>query len=153
MSYWIFPASGMIVSRTTLQRVTYIETCTDARKQRFEVYDNDIKEIPHKKYSEEAFAGTNITKPTMEILDELAEYDKDFQSEFNEVFDNPTIKEADKEFAPDLYDKYDNIKLTLQRGVDKPEFARVKKRLKESNGRPIVVANDNPILDLIITPA
>ena len=79
-----------------------------------------------------------------------AKYDKDFQSEFNEVFDNPTIKEADKEFAPDLYDKYDNIKLTLQIGVDKPEFARVKKRLKEANGRPIVVANDNPILELIM---
>ena len=36
-----------------------------------------------------------------------------------------------------------------QRG-DRPEFSRVKKILKDANGRPIGVANDNPILDLRI---
>ena len=35
----------------------------------------------------------------------------------------------------------------MHRGGYKPEFARVKKRLKDANRRPICVANDNPILD------
>ena len=39
------------------------------------------------------------------------------------------------------------MELTLDRGGDRPELARVKKRLKDANGRPIGVANDNPILD------
>ena len=47
MSYWIFPASGIPVSRATVQRVTYLDTCTDSSKQRFEVYDKSIKEIFH----------------------------------------------------------------------------------------------------------
>ena len=33
MSYWILPASVIPVPRTTVQRVTYLETCTDASKQ------------------------------------------------------------------------------------------------------------------------
>ena len=32
-------------------------------------------------------------------------------------------------------------------GGDRPEFTRVKKRLKDANWRPIGVANENPILD------
>ena len=37
--------------------------------------------------------------------------------------------------------------LTLDQGVDNPDFARVKKRLKDANMRPIGVANKNEILD------
>ena len=35
-------------------------------------------------------------------------------------------------------------------GGDRPYFARVKKILKDANGRPTGVANDNPILDSIM---
>ena len=37
--------------------------------------------------------------------------------------------------------------MTLDRGGGRPEFARAKKRLKNTNGVPIGVANDNPILN------
>ena len=86
MSYWILPKIGIPVLRTMVQRVTYLETCIDARKQRFKVYGKDINEIFHNKYTEEASAGPNITKPTMEMWSELAEYDEDFQSEFKKYF-------------------------------------------------------------------
>ena len=46
-----------------------------------------------------------------------------------------------------MYDNYVNTEMTLDQEGDRPEFARVKKRPKETNGRPIGVANDNPILD------
>ena len=39
------------------------------------------------------------------------------------------------------------MELTLYQGGDRPEFARVKKILQDANGRPIGVANDNPMLD------
>ena len=39
------------------------------------------------------------------------------------------------------------MELTLDRGGDRPEFARENKRLKDANRRPIGVANDNSILD------
>ena len=46
-----------------------------------------------------------------------------------------------------MYDQFLNMELTLDQGGDIPEFTRVKKILKDANGRPIGVANENPILD------
>ena len=128
--------------------MSYLETCTNVSKQRFELYDKSIKEIFHGKYTEEAFAGPNSTNPTMEMWAKLAEDNEDFQSEFNKVFDNPDVKEVDEEFTPYLYDNYVNMELTLDRGGYRPEFTRVKKRLKGANRRPIGVDNYKPILDL-----
>ena len=113
MSYWILLKSGILFSRTTVQCVTYLYICTDANKQRFEVYDKDIKERPHKKYTKEAFAGPNSTKPNMEMWSKMAEYGEDFQYQFNKLFDNPAVKEADEEFTPYLYNNYVNMELTL----------------------------------------
>ena len=42
------------------------------------------------------------------------------------------------------------MELTLDRGVDRPEFARVNKILKDANGIPIGVANEKTILDSIL---
>ena len=44
-------------------------------------------------------------------------------------------------------DTYMNIEVALPRDTERPEFARVTKRLKDENGLPIVTANENPILD------
>ena len=100
MSYWILPESGIPFLRKTVDRVTYLETWTDSIKQRFEVYDKAIIEIFHEKYTEDAFVGPKSTKPTMEMCAELSEDDKDSQSDFKKVFDNPAVKEADSEFTP-----------------------------------------------------
>ena len=127
--------------------MAYLETCKNSNKKCFEVYDKAIQERFHEKYNEEAFAGPNRTNPTMEIWDELVEDDKEFQYEFNKLFDNPDVKEADEEFTPNLYDNYVNMELTLDQGGDRPEFTRVKKRLKDTNGIPISVDNNIPILD------
>ena len=67
MSYWIIPESGIPVSRTTVKHVTYLETYTNASKQKFEVYEKSIREGFHEKYIVEAFTGPNRTKLTMEM--------------------------------------------------------------------------------------
>ena len=73
MSYCILLESGIPVSITTIQRVTYLETCTDANKQRFKVYYKATKERLNKIYTKESFAGPNSTNPTTEMWDELVE--------------------------------------------------------------------------------
>ena len=62
------------------------------------------------------------------------------------VFKNPDVKEAGNGFTSNPY-RYVNMELTLDWGGDRPKFSRVKKRLKDANERPIVIANENPILD------
>ena len=45
------------------------------------------------------------------------------------------------------FDNYVNMELALDRHNDGPEFARVNRILKDTYGRPIRIAVDNPILD------
>ena len=44
-------------------------------------------------------------------------------------------------------DTYLNMEVALPRDEPGPEFARVAKRLRDAEGRPISTANDTPILD------
>ena len=60
---------------------------------------------------------------------------------------NEYIPEADDIFDTEEFDNYINMKIALDRHDVGPEFSRVNKRLKEKDGRPIVIAADNPILD------
>ena len=80
MSYWMLPASGIPVSRTMVQLVTYIDTCNNSSKKLLKVYDKAIKDIFHKKHTEESFTGPNSTKPNIEMWAELAEDEEYFQS-------------------------------------------------------------------------
>ena len=63
------------------------------------------------------------------------------------MFDNTDVKEDYYRFTPDSYYNYINMELALDRGGEQPEYARVKKRLKDNQGRPIGIASDNPIID------
>jgi hypothetical protein len=56
----------------------------------------------------------------------------------------PIIPEVDRDFTPDIYD---DTYFVVPRDVDGPEYARVTKRLRDKDGLPICVADNNPILD------
>ena len=45
MSYWILKAQGTVVSRTTMQRITHLETQTAENKKRFCLFDLSIHEL------------------------------------------------------------------------------------------------------------
>ena len=76
------------------------------------------------------------------------EEDPDFTEEFLEVISNNELKEVDDTFTPDVYDMYLNMELAIPQGDSlEPRLARVTKRLKDANGLPIGLANENPILD------
>ena len=113
MSYWVLPKSGIPISRTTVQRVTHLETQIDANKKRFEHYDKAINERFHEVYTPESFSAPSSDKPTMEMWKDLADDDEGFQYEFARVFDNTDAKEDDDRFTPDSYDNYINMELAL----------------------------------------
>ena len=73
------------------------------------------------------------------------QFDEDFQEEFNKIFSDDNIKEADV-----FYDTYLNMELALPRYGGDTTFARVTKRLKDANGLPIGTSHENPILDTIV---
>ena len=130
MSYWGFPESEIPMSRTTVQRVTNLESETEQCKKRFEVYDRAIADRFNEVYIEGNFIDTPKNKPNIELQEDLEGNDEISHKEFARVITNEDIPEADDIFDPEEFDNYVNMELTLNRHDCGPEFARVNNRLK-----------------------
>jgi hypothetical protein len=142
MCYHILNQNGQVVSRSTVQRVTNLEMETDSIKQIFAEFDTGIND---RLKSEDR--GYNGAKPNPEDWADMMESDPAFEEEFNKVYSNNEIPEAD-DFTPEvLEDTYLNMELVLPRDSEGPEFARVTKRLRDANGLPIGRQHENPLLD------
>ena len=53
MSYWLLPFSGIPISRTTVQRVTNLESATNKNQKRFEVCNKRVTERYKEEYIRE----------------------------------------------------------------------------------------------------
>ena len=73
MSYWVLPASGILMSRTTVQQVTNLESQTEQFKKRFEVYNISIADRLNEVYIEGNFIDTPNNKPNIELWEYLAD--------------------------------------------------------------------------------
>ena len=142
MCYWILNENAQVVSRSSVQRVTPLELQTTDHSTTFQNYEIKIKSKLNEK--NRTYDGN---KPNPEDWADYFENDDDFNEEFNRVFDNDDIKEAD-DYTPEvLEDTYLNVEIAMPRDGDGPSYGRVIKRLRDANGIPIGTANDNPILD------
>ena len=149
MSYWILKENGQIVSRTTVQRIPDLELATDRVKTLCAAYDVAITE--------------RLDDANHQLIDGAMDQPRDwnqfvldtdpiFMEEMNRQvpYDEDFVPEQD-DFTPDTFDSYLQIiqmELSLAQGPDdEPSYGKVSKRLKDKDGRPIGVANDNPLLD------
>ena len=145
MSYWVLTVNCTIIARTTVQRITSLEMQTSHMMERTRAFDEATKDKI--KDSEHVLLHGGKTQPH-DWNDHPFGEDPDFVQEFNEVVSNDEVKEADDAFTPDVYDTYLNMELAIPQGDSlEPRLARVTKRLKDANGLPIGLANENPILD------
>ena len=145
MSYWLLTINCTVIARTTVQRVTSLEMQTTHMKERAQAFDEATK--AKIKDSEHIILEGGKTQP-YDWEQHPFEDDPDFTEEFHEVISNRELKEADDDFTPDVYDSYLNMELAIPQGDSlEPRLARVTKRLKDANGLPIGLANENPILD------
>ena len=145
MSYWILTINCTVIARTTVQRVTSLEMQPDHMKERAQAFDEAIKaKIKDRNHT---ILEGGKTQP-YNWTDHPFEEDPDFIEEFHDVISNNELKDVDETFTPDIYDTYLNMELAIPQGDSlEPRLARVTKRLKDVNGLPIGLANENPILD------
>ena len=145
MSYWILTVNCTVIARTTVQRVTSLEMQPDHMKERAQAFDEAIK--AKIKDSNHIILEGGKTQP-YNWTDHPLEEDPDLIEEFHDVISNNKLKDADETFTPDVYDTYLNMELAIPPGDSlEPRLARVTKLLKDANGLPIGLANENPILD------
>ena len=148
MSYWVLTLKGNVISHTIgVSRVTNLESKTDENVARCTEYDAAIAQ----RLKDNDYIMPEGGKPHPDDWADLAEFDMDFDKEFNQVISDESVAEADTDFTPDTYDdRYLNMELALDRGGgggDEPEYAKVTKRLRDANGLPISTAHENPIMD------
>ena len=152
MSYWILPESGIPISATTVQRLTNDERSTEVVKQRMREYDEKVKSVLEAESADLSQRLQDVE--TSKLIDHENE-DPEFFEEFTRVIDDATLAHADdknhRERTPVTEvgtDPYVGMEMALPRGDDgEMVFARVTKRLKDSEGIPIGTASDNPLLD------
>ena len=82
-----------------------------------------------------------------EDWNDLVESDPDFADEFNRIYDNHDVQEADDNFDPDSFDSFIGMELSVDRGDVHPVHAKVTKRLRDHRGNPIGTAHDKIMLD------
>ena len=114
-------------------------------KERAQAFDKAV--IAKIKDSDHVILEGGETQP-YDWTDHPFKDDPDFTEEFHGVISDNEVKEAGEAFAPDVYNTYLNMELAIPQGDSlEPRLARVTKRLKDANGLPIGLANENPILD------
>ena len=103
MSYWVLTQKGNVISRTTISRVTNLETQVDSTKSHLQEFDTAITD----RLNDEAhiiIAGGK-SQPH-DWSDHPFDEDFDFVDEFHSVVSNNEMKEADEEFTPDTYNDW-----------------------------------------------
>jgi Reverse transcriptase (RNA-dependent DNA polymerase) len=143
MSFWILTRSGHVVSRTTAQRVTNLEMKTQDNQQMIRQYDQDMQRRLND--HNHLLVDHGLDEPAgMPFVD-----DPEFADAHDEAIDDARVPEADDNFTPDTYDDaYVNMEVSLPGGPDGEACAgKVTNRLRDANGLPIGLANENPILD------
>ena len=144
MSYYILPSTGIPICRSTVQRVTENEKKTDVNFDRIRIFDQKISE----RFKEDRLGNPEPMKVDPEEWSSIFKEDPEFLEEFQKPIDNADVKEAEEEFDPDSFDGYLDMKLQVtQPGRTENSFARVTKRMRDHEGKPIGVSNPNPLLD------
>ena len=90
MTFHILPASGIPITAGTVQHITHIEQQTDLVQQRMNDYTIKIAD----KFKEGRLHQDG-DKPVLQEWEDLLEEDPDFAAEFNRLFENTEVPEAD----------------------------------------------------------
>jgi hypothetical protein len=146
MTYYVLQQNGKIVARSTVWNPTNLEQQTDDVKATFKAFDD---EIAQRKGSEDL--PVEGDKPDPALWADLKETDEDFREEFFKVYQDTGLLHAkDDEPSPGIADEeLLSMELALPRDGDfeDPQLARVARRKRDRNGKPIGKAHNNPILD------
>ena len=70
-SYWVLPVSEIPITRTTVQRVTKLESATNQNQKRFEVYNKRIADRFNEEYIGANYLQNHHQKPDVELWEEL----------------------------------------------------------------------------------
>ena len=146
MSYWILTSGGHAISCSTVQRITNLEKQTDEIKARMSDFETSLNQRWN---AQSADLPHSMEVQSKDTLLSLEDEDAEFIEEYRRVIQNKDIGEAEQIDIAEIgeTDAYLDMELGIQREEEGIHHARVKRRALDNEGKPIGVANNNPILD------
>ena len=99
MSYWILKKNGYVVSRTTAQRITNLESEISENQLMFSEFDEEIK----CRIKDDDFpVDGDLPDPVKWTY--MMEDEEDLREEIDKIYQDKDIPEEDDVFAPDIMD-------------------------------------------------
>ena len=112
MSCWVLTSECCVLLKTTVQKVTNLEMQTEENIARCKAYDERVSRL----HSIEQLAQVEASKVNPRDWVKVFQHDPEFQEEFERVFNDKSLPEADESSSPDVYDDtYLNMELALPR--------------------------------------
>ena len=145
MCYWILTKSGEVIAETTVQHATAEDENDPDIKPQIKQFNETVTT----RLDDSNFKLNTGTLTTLEDDFDLMPWDSEYDDERLADADE-TFKRADDEFViePDVYDKYIGARVILDGDQNMGgNLATVRRRATDERGRPIGVANRNPLLD------
>ena len=143
MSYWILPCSGIPIACTTVQRITNLEQQQNTWQKRINEFNQRIEQTFNTTSTSVRVDPNIIQQGKLLSLDDE---DEEFIQEYSRVIDSEDVKHIDDLRVGE--DNYIGMELGIRRHDDaRLDHAVVKRRKTDIEGRPMGIANKNPILD------
>ena len=136
LAYWILTGTGRVISRSTVQHFTEDDLKVEAKKKALDELDEGIKQyLDDDSHTITPSAENGFFATDLDDDPELAEMEEE------------GMDEAD-DWTTEAFDTYLNARLLLPKpGGEERVYARVTKRMKGPDGRPLGRAHANPLMD------
>ena len=133
MTYFVLTEKAEVLSRTTVQGVTVNEQLSDDTRSRMEKYDLEV----NNRLSDEKYISADNADGVIFLEDEEPTVEGE---------ENSPILDADEVYDVNAYDQYVNAEIMLPTG-DGRVAGRVRKRLRDADGKPIGRPHNIPMMD------
>ena len=147
MSYWILTEHGTHISCATVQRLTNLEQQKDEYKKRMNDFQTKLERIWNAA-SADLSSELHVEDVPRDLILSLEDEDEDFIEEYKKVITSKDVKDIEDYTEYNNDDPYVSMELGLNLNDEEgPHYAVVKKRVVDDEGKPIGIANNNPLLD------
>lgn len=148
MCYWLITESGQIISKSTVQHVIKDDFLNPSLKKSIDEFDEKLKtRLDDSNFQIGLPDGAEQYKlPDVSLPEELDNRDESnipSDAEYGDMLVDERPEEDDEE----AIDKYLGMELMMDVGTGNERGARVVKRARDDEGRPIGRAHTNPIMD------
>ena len=149
LAYWVINEKGNIFSQTTMQHLTDTEILNQVTQEEISAYEDFLSiVVQEEEYTTDLDGFDRLLNPDVLDVEDEGEHDEDINENRYDIPDVDDMVNHDHATQAELdYDRYVGVEVPIQSSDGTSKMARVTKRMKDDQGKPIGTANANPSHD------